>query len=223
MLINLYYVEDDSVIALAVQNYLKDKGYHVVVFETVEYVKQALLTEQPALILIDWNLKDGSGLLLCRWIRVTWKEVPIVFLTVKGDSKDIVLGLQAGADDYLVKPFALEVLSARISAILRRAGKGTETLITCGEIRIDKIKGKVFLEQEEILLGQMEYQLLKLLIENKGCILTRARLLELIWDTNGNFVNDNTLTVTMKRLREKLHNPPYLKTVRSFGYRLEEE
>ncbi|MDF2510606.1 MAG: two-component response regulator, partial [Herbinix sp.] len=101
-------------------------------------------------------------------------------------------------------------------------GKRIENLITCGDISIDKIKLKVFLMQEEIVLSQMEYQLLKLLVENKGCILTRARLLELIWDANGNFVNDNTLTVTMKRLREKLHNPPYLKTVRSFGYRMEE-
>jgi DNA-binding response OmpR family regulator len=221
-MMNLYYVEDDRIIALAVQKYLKNKGYNVIIFETVERAKKALLAELPALIIIDWNLPDGNGVHLCKWIRETWSEVPIIFLTVKGDSKDVVQGFQAGADDYLVKPFALEVLYARIDAILRRAGKRIENLITCGDISIDKIKLKVFLMQEEIVLSQMEYQLLKLLVENKGCILTRARLLELIWDANGNFVNDNTLTVTMKRLREKLHNPPYLKTVRSFGYRMEE-
>jgi DNA-binding response OmpR family regulator len=221
-MMNLYYVEDDRIIALAVQKYLKNKGYNVIIFETVERAKKALLAELPALIIIDWNLQDGNGVHLCKWIRETWSEMPIIFLTVKGDSKDVVQGFQAGADDYLVKPFALEVLYARIDAILRRAGKRIENLITCGDISIDKIKLKVFLMQEEIVLSQMEYQLLKLLVENKGCILTRARLLELIWDANGNFVNDNTLTVTMKRLREKLHNPPYLKTVRSFGYRMEE-
>lgn len=146
----------------------------------------------------------------------------IIFLTVKGDSKDIVLGFQGGADDYLVKPFDLEVLSARICAILRRTGNIVQNFATCGEISIDKNKSKVFYAKEEVVLSQMEYQLLLLLMERKGCIVTRSSLLELIWDANGNFVNDNTLTVTMKRLREKLQNPPYLKTVRSFGYRMED-
>lgn len=220
-MLKIYYIEDDYVIALAVKKYLKNKGYHVIVFETIEQAKRALQTELPSLVLLDWNLSDGSGHHLCKWIRETWKELPIIFLTVKDDSKDIVLGFQSGADDYLIKPFDLEVLYARICAILRRTGNIAENYVTCGEISIDKTKFSVFLSNEEILLSQMEYQLLKLLVENKGCILTRSSLLELIWDTNGNFVNDNTLTVTMKRLREKLHNPPYLKTVRSFGYRME--
>jgi DNA-binding response OmpR family regulator len=221
-MIKLYYVEDDYVIASAVQKYLKNKGYHVIIFETIEQTKRALQTELPSLVLIDWNLTDGSGYNLCKWIRETWKELPIIFLTVKGDSKDIVQGFQGGADDYLIKPFDLEVLFARICAILRRTGNIAENYVTCGEISIDKTKLKVFISNEEIVLSQMEYQLLKLLVENKGCILTRTSLLELIWDANGNYVNDNTLTVTMKRLREKLHNPTYLKTVRSFGYRMED-
>ncbi|SHO43853.1 response regulator transcription factor [Anaerocolumna xylanovorans] len=221
-MIKLYYVEDDYVIASAVQKYLKNKGYHVIIFETIEQTKKVLQTELPSLVLIDWNLTDGSGYNLCKWIRETWNELPIIFLTVKGDSKDIVQGFQGGADDYLIKPFDLEVLYARICAILRRAGNIAENYVTCGEISIDKIKLKVFISDEEIALSQTEYQLLKLLIENKGCILTRTGLLEVIWDANGNYVNDNTLTVTMKRLREKLHNPPYLKTIRSFGYRMED-
>lgn len=188
----------------------------------MEEAKKALQIELPSLILIDWNLSDGSGYHLCKWIRGNWRELPIVFLTVKGDSKDIVLGLQAGADDYLTKPFDLEVLNARIGAILRRTGNIGENYLTCGEISIDKKKQKVYLSNEEVTLSQIEYQLLKLFLENKGCILTRSRLLELLWEVNGNFVNDNTLTVTMKRLREKLHNPLYLKTVRSFGYRMED-
>lgn len=221
-MIKLYYVEDDDIIAFTVKKYFLNKGYELVTFESMEQVKRALQTELPALILIDWNLPDGNGYHLCKWIREMWKELPIIFLTVKGDSKDIVLGFEGGADDYITKPFDLEVLYARISAILRRMGNVAKNYLTCGEIAIDKIKLKVYLSKEEVALSQIEYQLLKLLMENKGCILTRASLLELLWDSNGNFVNDNTLTVTMKRLREKLHNPPYLKTVRSFGYRMED-
>lgn len=222
VMIKLYYVEDDSIIALTVKKYLMNKGYELIVFESIEKAKKALQTELPSLVLVDWNLSDGSGYHLCKWIRETWMELPIIFLTVKGDSKDIVLGLQGGADDYLIKPFDLEVLYARICAILRRTGNIAENHLTCGEIAIDKMKLKVYLSNEEIVLSQIEYQLLKLFVENKGCILTRSRLLELLWDSNGNFVNDNTLTVTMKRLREKLHNPSFLKTVRSFGYRMED-
>ena len=221
-MIKLYYVEDDSVIASAVQKYLKNKGYDVIIFETIVQTEKMLQTKLPSLVLIDWNLPDGSGYHLCQRIRRTWKELPVIFLTVKGDSRDIVQGFQGGADDYLIKPFDLDVLYARIGAILRRTGNIAENYVTCGNISIDKIKLKVFAGNEEIVLSHMEYQLLKLLVENKGCILTRSRLIELIWDANGNYVNDNTLTVTMKRLREKLHNPPYLKTVRSFGYRMED-
>jgi DNA-binding response OmpR family regulator len=221
-MIKLYYVEDDTTIAFAVQTYLKNKGYEVVVFDTMDQSKGALQLELPSLILIDWNLPDGSGRHLCKWIRDNWRELPIIFLTVKSDSKDIVLGFQGGADDYLVKPFDLEVLSARISAILRRTGNIAKKYLNCGEITIDLEKLQVFILNEEIILSRIEYQLVKLLIENKGCILTRAKLLEVLWDANGNYVNDNTLTVTMKRLREKLHNPSYLKTVRSFGYRMED-
>lgn len=221
-MIKLYYVEDDVTIASAVQNYLKNKGYQVVVFGTIDQTKSALQIELPSLILIDWNLSDGSGHQLCKWVRDNWRELPIIFLTVKSDSKDIVLGFQGGADDYLVKPFDLEVLFARIHAILRRTGTIEKKYPTCGDIVIDLEKMQVFISKQEIILSKIEYQLVKLLIENKGCILTRTRLLELLWDANGNYVNDNTLTVTMKRLREKLHNPSNLKTVRSFGYRMEE-
>ncbi len=218
----LYYVEDDITIALAVQKYLKNKGYQVDVFDTIEQTKNALQTELPSLILIDWNLSDGSGQHLCKWVRDNWRELPIIFLTVKSDSKDIVLGFQGGADDYLIKPFDLEVMYVRISAILRRTGNIASNYLTCGDIAIDLLKHQVFISKQEIILSKIEYQLIKLLIENKGCILTRTRLLEVLWDANGNFVNDNTLTVTMKRLREKLNNPSNLKTIRSFGYRMED-
>ena len=218
----LYYVEDDSVIASAVRDYLMNKDFELALFKTVEQVKKAMEIELPILILIDWNLPDGSGYQLCTWIKQRWNQLPIIFLTVKNDAQDIVLAFGAGADDYLTKPFELEVLHARIKAILKRTGNKAIEYITCGDISIDKARLKVNRAGEEIVLSNIEYQILKLLLENKGCILTRSRLLEVIWDKNGNFVNDNTLTVTMKRLREKLNNPPYLKTIRSFGYRMEE-
>ena len=143
-------------------------------------------------------------------------------MTVRGDSHDIVAGFQNGADDYIVKPFELTVLYSRILALLRRTKAVRETKLFCNDLVIDKEKLAVYYQQEEIPVSQPEYHLLLLLMENKGKTVTRKQLLEEIWDSNGNYVNDNTLTVTMKRLREKLHNPPCLKTVRSFGYRMED-
>ncbi|WP_055666614.1 response regulator transcription factor [Desnuesiella massiliensis] len=219
----IYYVEDDRDIAFGVKKYLENKEFQVTILETVRAAKNVLDTKLPSLILVDWNLPDGSGQDLCKWIRNRWSELPVIFLTVKCDSRDMVAGLQGGADDYLIKPFDLEVLYARICAVMRRFGKVHGNYLNCGKISIDKNKLKVFWEEEEIILSQAEYQLLLLLMENKGKTLTRQRLLELIWDVNGSYVNDNTLTVTMKRLREKLYNPSCMKTVRSFGYRMEDE
>ena len=133
-----------------------------------------------------------------------------------------VAGFQNGADDYVVKPFELTVLYSRILALLRRTKAVRESKLFCNDLVIDKEKLAVYYQQEEIPVSQPEYHLLLLLMENKGKTVTRKQLLEEIWDSNGNYVNDNTLTVTMKRLREKLHNPPCLKTVRSFGYRMED-
>lgn len=219
----IYYVEDDRDIAFGVKKYLENKEFQVTILETVRAAKNVLDTKLPSLILVDWNLPDGSGQDLCKWIRNRWSELPVIFLTVKCDSRDMVAGLQGGADDYLIKPFDLEVLYARICAVMRRFGKVYGNYLNCGKISIDKNKLKVFWEEEEIILSQAEYQLLLLLMENKGKTLTRQRLLELIWDLNGSYVNDNTLTVTMKRLREKLYSPSCMKTVRSFGYRMEDE
>ncbi|MDK2808723.1 MAG: hypothetical protein PWP24_1460 [Clostridiales bacterium] len=155
----LYYVEDDSMIAEAVKQYLFHKGYELIVFESIQQAKREINRNVPSLVLVDWNLLDGSGYHLCKWIRETWKELPIIFLTVKGDSKDIILGLQAGADDYLVKPFDLDVLYARISAVLRRTGNLAEKFLTCGEITIDKTKHIVYQSKEEVVLSPIEYQL----------------------------------------------------------------
>lgn len=218
----IYYVEDDANIAQSVKEYFEQFNFRVTVFSLIADAKRALLNYVPTIVLVDWNMPDGQGDELCRWIRSKWKELPIIFLTVRSGSYNIVSGFQNGADDYVVKPFALEVLHSRILAILRRATQKEESRLRCDEIVLDKDKLSVFCNQEEVILSSPEYQLLLILMKNKGKTVTRKQLLEQIWDSTGNYVNDNTLTVTMKRLRDKLHNPICLKTVRSFGYRLED-
>lgn len=221
-MIDLYYVEDDHNIAQAVKEYLEKKDFRVTLCFTLMQAKQALKDNVPTLVLLDWNMPDGRGDNLCQWIRSRWKELPIIFLTVRGDSQDIVSGFQNGADDYVVKPFELEVLYSRIQAILRRTGNVAKQYLSCDGITIDQNCRTVSCREEEINLSAAEYQLLLYLMQNKGRTVTREKILENVWDVNGNYVNNNTLTVTMKRLRDKLHQPSCLKTVRSIGYRMED-
>ena len=221
-MIDIYYVEDDENISQTVKEFLERRGYQVSIFQTIADAKQALRNMCPTLVLVDWNMPDGSGAMLCQWIRRGWKELPVIFLTVRGDSRDIVSGFQNGADDYVVKPFELDVLLSRIQALLRRTGDVSKQYLSCDAISLDQKRMGVYLGSEEISLSPSEYQLLLYLLQNKGKIVTREKLLEKVWDSNGNYVNNNTLTVTMKRLREKLHQPACLKTVRSIGYLLED-
>ena len=218
----VFYVEDDKTIADSVKEYLNRQNCKVAIFETVTAVKKALQSWIPALVLIDWNLPDGEGKDLCLWIRERVVDLPIIILTVRGDSQDVVAGFQSGADDYVVKPFELTVLYSRMLALLRRVQKAEETKLFCDDLVLDKERLTVSRGQKEIVLSQSEYHLLLLLMENKGKTITRTQLLEQLWDNHGHFVNNNTLTVTVKRLREKLCNPTCLKTVRSFGYRMED-
>lgn len=222
-MIEIYYVEDDSDIAEGVKVYLESRDFKVIILKTVFEARQALIQKIPSVILIDWNLPDGSGDTLCDWIRKRFGTgLPIIFLTVKGETKDVVKGFQNGADDYIVKPFELEILFSRILAVLRRAGvSGTKELF-CDKIRLDKERFRVYCEDKEVVLSPTEYNLLLYLMEHKGKTVSRKKLLEEIWDTSGNYVNDNTLTVAMKRIREKLGNPACIKTIRSFGYCMED-
>ncbi len=221
-MVELYYAEDDVGIANIVKEYLENKNFKVSVYDTLAAVRQALKTHVPTIVLLDWNMPDGHGDGLCQWIRNNWKELPVIFLTVRGDSHDIVSGFQSGADDYVVKPFELEVLYSRIKALFRRTGNIAEQYLSCDGIMIDLNRRTVSCHSEEINLSTAEYQLLFYLMQNKGKTVTREKILEQIWDVNGSYVNNNTLTVTMKRLRDKLHQPSCLKTVRSVGYRMED-
>lgn len=219
---DLYYIEDDLYIASTVKEYLERKGFQVTVCSTLSSAKQALNAHVPTLVLLDWNMPDGRGDGLCQWIRNRWNELPIIFLTVRGDSTDMVSGFQNGADDYVVKPFELEVLYFRILALLRRTGNAAKQYLSCDGISIDLNRHTVYSHSKEINLSAAEYQLLLYLMQNKGKTVTREKILEQVWDVKGNYVNNNTLTVTMKRLRDKLCQPACLKTVRSVGYRLED-
>mgnify|MGYP002513147669 FL=1 len=221
-MVELFYAEDDPNIAGVVKEYLEQKNFKVAIYHTISDIRRALELHVPTVVLLDWNMPDGRGDTLCQWIRGRWKELPIIFLTVRSDSHDIVSGFQNGADDYVVKPFELSVLYSRIQAVLRRTGNVAEQYLSCDGIMIDLNRRTVTCGSEAIDLSASEYGLLLYLLQNKGKTVTREKILEQVWDVNGNYVNNNTLTVTMKRLRDKLHQPSCLKTIRSVGYRMEE-
>lgn len=219
---DIYYIEDDPDIANSVKEYLEQKNFRVTIWGTFSQAKCALKKHVPALVLLDSNMPDGRGDGMCQWIRRNFKELPVIFLTVRGDSADIVSGFQNGGDDYVVKPFELEVLYSRILALLRRSGSGAEQYLSCDGIVMDLNRRSVSCHSKEIDLSPAEYELLLYLMQNKGKTLTRERILQQVWDVKGNYVNNNTLTVTMKRLRDKLCQPACIKTVRSVGYRMED-
>lgn len=219
----IYYVEDDKSIAGPVRGYLEERGFQVTILGTFLEARQRLEKRVPAMVLLDWNMPDGQGDRMCQWIRSKFPELPVIFLTVRGDSRDVITGFYSGADDYVTKPFELEVLYSRIRALLRRTKGFKERYLSCGGILLDRERRTVHCDSREVALSASEYQLLACLMENMGRTVPREKILEQVWDVNGNYVNDNTLTVTMKRLRDKLHQPSCLKTVRSVGYRMEEE
>ena len=215
-------VEDDTTIAGALTIFLTEKGCRVTVCPTLSGARELLAAALPDVAVLDWNLPDGQGADLCRELRQRWPRLPLLLLTVRDDTRDILAGFACGADDYVTKPFDREVLYARLLALGRRSRPDEEAGLVCGGIRLDPARQTVTCQGEPAALAPLEYQLLYLLMQNKGRTVTRQQLLDALWDKNGHFVNDNTLTVTMKRLREKLGRPACLKTVRSFGYRLEE-
>lgn len=217
----VWYIEDDGAIASEVAESLEAVGFQARIFSDGLTVRAALAREAPDVLLLDWNLPDDAGPSLCRWARLHDEHLPIVMVTVRDDPEDIVAGLRNGADDYVTKPFAMEVLISRIEALLRRTDR-CATACACGEILLDDGRHAVSLRGEPVELSPLEYELLSLFLRNKGRIVTRDAIRAAIWGAEGGSASDNTITVAIKRLRAKLGDGCCLKTIRSFGYRLED-
>ncbi|WP_409069009.1 response regulator transcription factor [Clostridium sp. FAM 1755] len=215
-------IEDDYTIAFGIKSFLLKNNYNVIHGENLKKGKE-LFTKDIDLILLDLNLPDGSGFDFCSYIK-TIKDVPIIFLTVVDEESTMIKGLDMGGDDYITKPFKLSVLKSRITAVLRRTLKQNteESVLCCKNIKVIKSESRVYKNSHEIELTVGEYNLLLQLLENKNRTLTRANLLKNLWDYNGEFVNNNTLSVAIKRLREKLGDDSCIKTVRGLGYRMED-
>ncbi len=222
---DIFLLEDDSAIGIGLSYSLKNEGYGVTVAKTVKEALKVIKEKSFSLYILDLTLPDGSGYDVCTEIKKSG-DLPVIFLTAYDDEVNVIMGLELGADDYISKPFRLKELLARIKTVLRRYNKDTaDGIINIGNIKINTNEAKVYKNSQEIILTAMEYRLLLTFINNRGIVLTRQKLLEDIWDVAGDFVNDNTLTVYIKRLRDKIEedpaNPSVIKTVRGLGYILE--
>lgn len=219
-------VEDDREISRNLTLLLKAEGF-AVTHAATQAEAASLLAESPAenpydLALVDISLPDGNGFAVCTEVKQT-REIPVIFLTASGDEASVVTGLNIGADDYITKPFRSRELIARIKTALRKSGRAPSAFEMEG-LRVDTASGVVKKDGREIFLSALEYRLLLVFINNPGNIITRDRLLDELWDAAGEFVNNNTLTVYIKRLREKIEEDPasprIILTVRGIGYRL---
>ncbi len=214
-------VEDNETIIMGLKYSLEQEGFEVLSAKNTKESKEKLNKEKVDLILLDVSLPDGNGFDICKEIKQN-SDIPVIFLTAQDEETSVVLGLDLGADDYIVKPFRTRELISRINSVLRRYGKkeGSLSIIQYKNIKIDTNKAVVYKDNEEIVFTSLEYKILLLLFSNQNKLITREQLLERIWDVAGNFVNDNTLTVYIKRIREKLEDETIIKTVRGLGYRV---
>lgn len=218
----IFLVEDDKAIAKNLILLLRSEGFTVTHAHTRSDAIAALVDNKFDLALVDISLPDGNGFTVCTEIKET-QDVPVIFLTAFGDEASVVTGLNMGADDYITKPFRPRELIARIRTALRKSGRSPSAFEICG-LHVDMASGIVKKNGSEVFLSALEYRLLLVFINNPKSIITRSRLLDELWDAAGEFVNDNTLTVYIKRLREKIENnpasPQIILTVRGMGYRL---
>ena len=214
-------VEDNETIVMGLKYSLEQENFQVISAINVEKAKDILSQEAIDLILLDVTIPDGNGFELCKYIKQKL-DIPVIFLTAQDEETSVVIGLDMGADDYIVKPFRTRELISRINSVLRRYDKNIEkaSIVQYKNIKIDTNMAKVYKDNEEIILTSLEYKILLMLFTNQNKLITREELLDKIWDIAGNFVNDNTLTVYIKRIREKLEDDTIIKTVRGLGYRI---
>lgn len=222
-------VEDDKTIASGLEYSLQQDQFSTVLCYDVASAKKVLNEEleKISLCLFDLSLPDGSGYELCKIVKER-SDIPVIFLTAMDEEVNVVMGLDMGADDYITKPFRIRELLSRIQSVLRRYQKQPQStsLIQIDNIQINTLEAKVYKKDEEIILTALEYRLLLIFANYIGQVLSRHQLLEQIWDVAGDFVNDNTLTVYIKRLRDKLEDnpksPTIIQTVRGLGYKVGE-
>lgn len=228
-LYKILLLEDDISLIDGLVYSLRKNEFDITVARTIKKA-ETLLSESAGfdLLLFDVTLPDGSGFTLCEKLRKAGNPAPIIFLTASDEETSIIRGLDCGGDDYITKPFKLGELCSRIRALLRRSSmKNTgKNLLRSGNLTVDLMEGKIFLDGKSLEFTGAEYRLLCLLLKNSGRLLSRELILDKLWDGAGNFVDDNTLSVYIRRLREKVERnpsrPEHLKTVRGFGYRWEE-
>ena len=225
----LLLLEDDISLIDGLTYSLKKSGFDVDVARTIkEAEKRIAKSSDFDILLFDVTLPDGNGFTLCEKLRESGNQVPIIFLTASDEETSVIRGLDCGGDDYITKPFRLGELCSRIRALLRRSNRKNEegNILRSGDLTINLAEGKVFLGDKLAEFTGAEYRLLCLLLQNSGSVLTRGMILDKLWDGAGNFVDNNTLSVYIRRLREKLEKnpsrPEHLKTVRGFGYQWEE-
>ncbi len=218
----IFVLEDDEAIGIGLSYTLESEKYEVTLVKTVAEAKKTVKNEEFDLYILDLTLPDGNGYEVCSLIK-SKGDLPVIFLTAYDDEINVVTGFELGADDYISKPFRVRELLARVKSVLRRYSKdNADGIVKIGELSVNTAEARVLLRGEEVILTAMEYRLLLSFVNNRGTVLTRRKLLEEIWDVDGDFVNDNTLTVYIKRLRDKIENDPndpqYIKTVRGMGY-----
>ena len=219
-MIKVLLVEDNNAIILGLEYLFKEEGFEYSIVKNKRDTLNILDKETFDVVLLDVSLPDGNGFDICKYIKKK-KNIPVIFLTAKDEEKDVVLGFDLGADDYIIKPFRNRELVSRIKNVLRRKNN-LDNCLQIKNIKINTETGKVYKDEEEITLTKLEYKILVNLFSNRNKLITREEILNDIWDIAGNFVEDNTLTVYIKRIREKIGDKEgkIIETVRGIGYRV---
>ena len=222
---DIFLLEDDEAIGIGLTYSLENEGYNVTLAKSVKEAEKIIDEKEFSLYILDLTLPDGSGYDVCKRIKAKG-DLPVIFLTAYDDEVNVIMGFELGADDYISKPFRVKELMLRIQSVMRRYSNETsDGIIKINNLKINTNEAKVYKNNEEIILTAMEYRLLLILLSNRGKVLSRTALLENIWDVAGDFVEDNTLTVYIKRLRDKIEEDPakpeFIKTVRGLGYVIE--
>lgn len=216
---SILIVEDNEVIIKGLRYLLEQEKFQVNVCKNVQETMDTIGKKDIDLVVLDIALPDGNGFELCKYIK-QYTDIPIIFLTAKDEEQDVVKGFDLGAEDYIIKPFRNRELISRINNVLRRFNReGNEILH--GKIRINLDEKTVYIDNKNVEFTALEFKILVLLFANVGKTVTREQILEKIWDVAGNFVNDNTLTVYIKRIRAKLGEADCIKTIKGIGYQVQ--